>query len=284
MTTTYIFRLDDVSPVMNWNKFWALVQLFSKHGVKPLLGVIPDNQDPRLSIEPYRHSFWQTIRQLVTDDLVDIAQHGYQHILQPRYTQRTPLYLMPNRPYSEFVGEPLEIQLDKIYRGKQILAQEGLETSYWMAPNHSLDRTTLRALRIAGFRAATDGIALHPFIDEGILFIPQQTWKPRWTPGGIQTVCLHSDFITVQEIKRLRLFLRRPRIVGRFSSLANQAQNYKDSSFGNTLFRAQYGLLRHSRNLKRRLSTSLHKPSSTGTPLVANNTQRLKRHCGDTSP
>lgn len=248
--TTYIFRMDDISPVMNWNSFFALLQLFSKHNVKPLLGIIPDNQDKRLSREPYRPNFWKTMRQLVADNLVDIAQHGYQHLLRPRYTQQIPKYLMPTRPFSEFAGDPLHIQVDKIRRGQRILLDEGLSTTYWMAPNHSLDRVTLRALWLLGFSTATDGIALHPFFDEGILFIPQQTWRPRWSPGGVQTICLHSDSITVSEIRRLRHFLRRPHIIERFSSIASLGDTFKTREVTNAVFRTPYKLARYAKTLK----------------------------------
>lgn len=249
MSTSYIFRMDDISPTMNWKRFNALLSLFIANDVKPLLGIIPDNRDPGLMIAPPRPTFWETIRTLVREDLVDIAQHGYQHTLEPRYTAKVPSYLYPRRPYSEFAGEPLEIQIEKVLRGKTILSDEGLDTRYWMAPNHSLDATTLEALRLTGFEAATDGITLSPFIDNSILFIPQQTWRPRWSPGGIQTICLHSDNITIEEIRRIRHFLRGSHNITRFASVASNLTNAPKTHFRNKLFTATYRILRNARNV-----------------------------------
>lgn len=249
MSTTYIFRMDDISPTMNWERFNALLGLFIANNIKPLLGIIPENRDPRLMLTPPRSNFWQTMRTLVKEDLVDIAQHGYQHILEPRYTAKLPSYLYPRRPYSEFAGDPLELQIEKILRGKKILASEGLETAYWMAPNHSLDATTLEALRLTGFTAATDGITHSPFTDNSILFIPQQTWRPRWSPGGIQTICLHSDNITIEEIRGIRHFLRGPHHVSRFSSVTSNLTNTATMQLRNQVFKATYRFLRSARNL-----------------------------------
>lgn len=248
MTTTYIFRMDDISPTMNWNKFDALLSLFIANEIKPLLGIIPENRDPGLVAGNHKPNFWHKMRALVRDDLVDIAQHGYQHILEPRYTAKIPSYLYPRRPYSEFAGDPLEIQIQKILRGKKILQREGLNTTYWMSPNHSLDTTTLEALRLTGFEAVTDGIALSPFTDNAILFIPQQTWRPRWSPGGIQTICLHSDTITTQEVRRIRHFLRGPHEISRFSSVASCLTNDGTMNLQNRVFQWGYRLLRRARN------------------------------------
>lgn len=247
MNTTYIFRMDDISPTMDWNRFDALLRLFIANEVKPLLGIIPDNQDPRLAIDTPRSSFWETMRKLSGKNLVDIAQHGYQHILEPRYTAQLPSYLCPRRPYSEFAGDPLEIQVEKILRGKRILLDEGLDTTYWMAPNHSLDATTLEALRLTGFEAATDGIALYPFTDNTITFVPQQTWRPRWTPGGIQTICLHSDNITIEDIRRIRHFLRGPHHITRFSSVTSALPRNARTAIRNKAFQFSYRLARDVR-------------------------------------
>ena len=41
-------RLDDISYDMNWEKFLRFKRLLDNPGIKPLIGVIPDNGDPML--------------------------------------------------------------------------------------------------------------------------------------------------------------------------------------------------------------------------------------------
>ena len=57
--TKYLFRIDDVCPEMDWGKFDRLVNLFKRFEIKPLLAVVPDNQDEKWSKEnfPYNSNF-----------------------------------------------------------------------------------------------------------------------------------------------------------------------------------------------------------------------------------
>jgi len=217
MSARYIFRMDDITPTMDWNKFWSLLSLFMNHGVKPLLGIVPDNRDPKLNIRAPHPHFWDIMRHLQERDLVDFSQHGYQHTLEHRPGAALLGTRFGIKEMSEFAGEPYTSQLHKIRAGKKILEEQGIRTSYWMAPNHSFDRPTLRALRESGFTAITDGIALFPFMLEGLLCVPQQTWYPRWMPFGVQTICLHSNDITPSMVQSIRRFLRRPFHFSRFS-------------------------------------------------------------------
>jgi predicted deacetylase len=217
MSARYIFRLDDITPGMQWGKFWALLSLLHAHNIKPLLGIVPDNQDPSLEVSSPRHDFWAVMRQLQEEDRVDFAQHGYQHTLYP-----TPgaAMLGPDlgiKEMSEFAGFPHEIQRQKIKNGREILQRNGIHTSAWMAPNHTFDHNTLTALRQEGFQSITDGIALFPYSTHGLIFIPQQSWNPRWMPCGVQTICFHTNEITPGAVRSLRHFLRRPYNFSRFS-------------------------------------------------------------------
>ena len=42
----YILRLDDASDYMDVEKWSRMEELLDKYQIKPLVGVIPDNQDP----------------------------------------------------------------------------------------------------------------------------------------------------------------------------------------------------------------------------------------------
>jgi len=204
----YLFRIDDITPTMHWGRFWGVLSLLRRNRVRPLLGIVPDNHDPALEREPARADFWETMRQLRDEGLVELSQHGYQHTLMAR----PGLQLIGSRygvnEVSEFAGRTFSEQVRAIDAGARILDSHGLLTPYFMAPNHSFDCYTLRALKACGFRAITDGIALFPFRHEEIICIPQQAWRPRRMPCGVITICLHTNETDAFATKRIREFLR----------------------------------------------------------------------------
>jgi hypothetical protein len=67
----YLFRIDDVAPTMAWSRFSQLMTIFRRHGIKPLLGVVPDNRDSSLAPELARPDFWETMRRLQQDQLAE---------------------------------------------------------------------------------------------------------------------------------------------------------------------------------------------------------------------
>lgn len=245
----YVFRMDDITPTMDWQRFWALLRLFQRYHVKPLLGVVPDNRDHALDLQDPHPQFWDIINLLVERNSVDVAQHGYQHVLDrqplPPHDDRGPL--PPRR--SEFAGYSFNEQLERIQNGREILRAHGLKTDYFFAPNHSFDFTTLRALRAAGFAAVSDGCALRPYQDRGLVFVPQQLWQPRWMPTGVFTICLHSNEITPGHIRAIRRFLRTP---ARISSFSHEVRSYTPQpleGFHNSVFWGLYSsarLVRHA--------------------------------------
>lgn len=241
MSATYIFRLDDITPGMDWGRFWALLQLFKKNSIKPLIGIVPDNRDPKLNRQKPRPDFWTIMRELADSNSVDIAQHGYQHILVHRPGAAI---LGPDvgivKPASEFAGDTYSDQLFRIREGQRILARNGLKTSFWMAPNHSYDHNTLRALVECGFTALSDGTSLFPYSEDGLIFVPQTSWRPRWMPFGVQTVCLHTNTITPKEIKRLRRFIRQPFSFMSFSEVVNRSAANRIKDAANRAFSVAY--------------------------------------------
>ena len=58
------FRMYDITPDMDWNSFEAFEQLFERYGCYPLLGIVPDNLDPKLSVDPAREAFWKKMQEL----------------------------------------------------------------------------------------------------------------------------------------------------------------------------------------------------------------------------
>lgn len=187
---------------MDWERFARLKRVFDEFGIRPLLGVIPDNRDPQLrQFSEFGGDFWEKMRSLQARGW-EIAQHGFQHVYVTRNRG-----LMGINGLSEFAGLPFEIQFDKLSRGLRILQEQGLSCETFMAPSHSFDRLTLRALRELGFTTITDGFAPWPTIEHGLIFLPQWLANPRVLPLGVQTFCLHLNVMTDEQIGRVERFV-----------------------------------------------------------------------------
>lgn len=202
MSARYLIRLDDIAPHLDWPRFERLERVFDEFGIRPLIGVIPDNRDPQLLQFPeLAGDFWEKVRSLQARGW-EIAQHGFQHV----YVTHDGGLLGVNG-LSEFAGLPFEEQFDKLARGQRILREHGLRFETFMAPSHSFDRLTLRALRELGFTTVTDGFAPWPSIEHGLIFLPQWLANPRVLPLGVQTFCLHVNVMTEGQIRRVEQFV-----------------------------------------------------------------------------
>ncbi len=195
------FRIDDVSLYMNWENFNYLVELFNKNSIKPLLGVIPDNKDPKLCRLTYNSGGWDEIVQLKERGWM-IAQHGYKHL----YLTKNPGILGINQ-YSEFAGIDYSTQYEMIAKGKKLLAQIGLASNIFMAPAHSYDTNTLIALKQLDFRYVTDGYSIFPYENNSLKFIPCQKSQPINGLVGLLTVCLHPNTMVSGDFEKLNKWI-----------------------------------------------------------------------------
>ena len=57
--TALLIRMDDITECMNWEIMDKCEKLFDKYNIKPVMGVIPNNQDPILKSFPKRENFWK---------------------------------------------------------------------------------------------------------------------------------------------------------------------------------------------------------------------------------
>lgn len=200
--TKYLFRIDDVHPKMDWGKFDALRGLFDEYKIKPIVAIVPDNQDTNIDSGKERRDFWRQMRELHSRGWT-VGVHGYQHQLRPSRGG----ILKLNRA-GEFDGLDLSVQSEKIKKAKAKFEEEKLPTDLFIAPAHSLDKQTLEALRATGFKYISDGIALWPFKKLGLVWVPQIAWIPRKTmPFGIVTFCLHPQTINQSRLDQIRNFL-----------------------------------------------------------------------------
>ena len=69
-----------------------------------------------------------------------------------------------------------------------------------MAPAHSFDDNTLKALKEADFKYVTDGYGLYPWSDRGLTFIPQLFSGFSNFGFGVYTVCIHLNELSGKEV------------------------------------------------------------------------------------
>ena len=115
-------RMDDIAPGMDWAKFGRFRALCDRYGVRPLIGVVPDNRDAGLEIDPPREDFFETVKELAHSGW-SVAMHGCHHV----YTSKSG-GLFPLNHLSEFAGLSYEKQSELIRRGRQVLTANGIAT------------------------------------------------------------------------------------------------------------------------------------------------------------
>lgn len=212
-------RLDDITQHMNWKNFNKFKALLDENGIKPLVGIVPDNQDDNLCFkeENIQYSlifsgeekFWNYIKELQDSGWV-IAQHGYSHVYSRKKGGMFPL----NR-FSEFAGVPFEDQRNMIMKGKKILQSYGIATDIFMAPAHSYDKNTLNALKQAGFSKITDGFGRSPYKWQDMTFYPiaYRLESSLRKDKGYTTMVVHTNTMTDEDFKRYRRIISEGNVI-----------------------------------------------------------------------
>lgn len=187
MKTSILIRFDDICPTMNWTEWERANEVLRKYHVKPLIGVIPDCQDPELKIAEPKVDFWDYIKSLQASGYT-VAMHGCFH----KYDiNKHGIVNSSNK--SEYAGHSYQKQYEKIKLGKEILLSHGIETNIFFAPSHSYDENTLRALAANGFKYVSDGKSRKPLYRHGILCIPCRSGGcPKIGKGGYYTAVFHA--------------------------------------------------------------------------------------------
>ena len=197
-------RMDDITPDMDWTKFMRFKALCDQFGIKPLIGVVPENLDENLHIDAPEtapvNDFWKYLGELEKDGWC-IAQHGVTHI----YTTRK-MGCFPLNRLSEFAGIGYGQQYEALKRGKKILSDHGIRTDIFMAPAHSYDRNTIKALKKLGFCRMTDGFGNHPYIRWGMVFYPisykQGSVLKNRGKKGYTTFVVHANTMNDKDFER----------------------------------------------------------------------------------
>lgn len=200
-------RMDDISPNMDWKRFDEFKSILDEQGIKPLIGVVPDNKDPNLNCSEGKgeEEFWKEMRILQEKGWI-LAMHGYQHIYSTKKGGCFPL-----NDFSEFAGLPFEAQRDMLAKGKRILEAHQIETDIFMAPAHSYDKNTLRALKELGFQKITDGFGKSPYSWRGLTFYPISFYLSGSLKQkkGCTTMVLHTNTLQDGDEERYREYFSR---------------------------------------------------------------------------
>lgn len=195
------FRLDDITPNMDMQKFHKAYEIFAKADIKPLIGVVPDCRDELLHYDEKKSDFWNLIRELQKEGWI-VAQHGYKHVYETKDSG-----ILGINPFSEFAGLAYEKQLDKIRKGKLILEENDVISEIFMAPGHTYDENTIRALKQCGFSWVTDGYTRQNVTYKNMCFIPCRNEKES-VKKGINTICLHTNLMNDSDFAGLENSLK----------------------------------------------------------------------------
>lgn len=197
----YLFRFDDFCPTMLLDRRERFLAILARHGVSPILAVVPDNQDSDLNRQAPDPEFWTRMGMLQATGAT-IAMHGYRHLCASRSKSILGLHKV-----TEFAGVDPMLQQQWIRSGLAILRGHGLQPRLFVAPRHGFDNNTLRALAEEGLKVLSDGFARRPFTKHRVLWIPQQLWEPVKQRTGLWTICIHSNTALADQEDRLEEFL-----------------------------------------------------------------------------
>jgi len=233
-SSMYLIRLDDACSSSDFSKWRAVEDVLDSLNIKPIVATIPDNQDPTLNYSNNDSSqLWNLVRNW-QDKGWSIAMHGYQHKFH--HVDRNKL-LFPFYDRSEFGGLDLDSQIAKLDASFKIFKHNKVEPSLWVAPAHSFDITTIKALKkVVPFRIISDGISMSPFTRDDFCFIPQQLWKPVFKKYGVWTICLHPDTMSYEDIESLNFELNNKFYCDRFVRVEDVCGFIDENKFINSLY------------------------------------------------
>ena len=202
----YLIRLDDACPTMDAKKWQRMEDILDAYRVRPMVGIIPNNEDPETAPDPYDEGFWDKVHNWEKKGWA-IALHGYNHVCITKGGMKG---LNPMWERSEFAGLTLDQQKEKIRKGVAILKEYGINPLYFFAPSHTYDRNTLEALRQeSDIRVISDTIATKPYKEGDFTIIPQLGGHcSEIKISGIWTFCLHPTTMNDAQFKAVEDFLK----------------------------------------------------------------------------
>lgn len=184
----FILRFDDICPTMRWDIWPEIESALIHYNIKPVLAIVPDNQDPVLQVASPVQDFWLRARRWQELGWT-IAMHGYQHLYVARAGG-----LVVTRKKSEFASLAAPLQKEKLLRASKIFARKGIRSRVWIAPGNAFDNVTVSLLPQFGIDIISAGWFWKPFVGPlGMTWMPCQLSILRPVPPGVWTVCYHHN-------------------------------------------------------------------------------------------
>ncbi len=202
-----LIRMDDIAENMNWDLMNKCEQLFDQYNIKPLLGVIPKNEDPELLKFDKEEMFWKKIKKW-SEKGWEICMHGYTHVYDAE-TRKKDFFNYGGS--SEFFGHSLDEQKKRIRNGVDIFLSKDIKIRSFFAPNHTYDANTFAALKDNGIVNVIDGYGFFPYERYGITFVPQLFYKEIMLPVGVQATQIHLNYWNLKKLSEFELFLKNNR-------------------------------------------------------------------------
>lgn len=232
----YLMRLDDASVYRDIQKWERIENLLDKYHVKPLVGIIPDNQDPSIiQVYPKDEEFWSKVSAWQSKGW-SLALHGCYH----RYVTKEG-GINPVNKRSEFAGVAYDEQCEKIKHGMQILKEHNVCPDIFFAPSHTFDRYTLLALKKeSNIRVICDTIANDVYYQDGFYFIPQQSGRVRNLPFAITTFCYHPNMMNEHAFYQLEKFINKNFL--KFTNVTHIVMRKRELSLFDQFLRKMYFL------------------------------------------
>lgn len=201
----YLVRLDDACPTMDRSKWGKIEAILDKYNIKPMVGIIPANNDTTLKIDEVDNFFWEKAFRWQQKKWA-IALHGYDHVYITKEGGVNPVHKR-----SEFAGVSLEIQEEKIEKGVKILKENKIVPQYFFAPSHTFDENTISALRSkSDIRRISDTISFSPYKKDDFVFYPQQFGYFREIIfPGFWTFCFHPNSMEDNDFNSIDLFIKK---------------------------------------------------------------------------
>ncbi len=200
-------RLDDITPDMDWGKYGKIEKILEENDLKPLIGVVPFNKDENLNKNNGTKTDGEFREYLAERSQKgwSIALHGYNHIYSNKKKG-----IFPLNNFSEYAGVSLEKQVRMLSEGRARLLMWGVDTDIFMAPAHSFDKNTLKALNATGFYRITDGFGRKPYNRNGITFYPISRHRAECTSDipGYTTLVLHTNTMTEADIEGFEVLVK----------------------------------------------------------------------------
>ena len=204
--TGILIRFDDIAENMNWNLMDRCENLFLKYSIKPVLGVIPKNQDKELQAYPANNKFWNRVRGWKNLGW-EIVMHGYTHVYDSTSYNKKDFFSYGGG--SEFYGHSLEKQKQRLTAGLKKFEEEKIQIRSFFAPNHIYDENTFLALKYLGIKQVIDGYGLFPYEENEIVFIPQLFYENIALPFGLQSTQIHLNYWSDDDFLKFEKFIEK---------------------------------------------------------------------------